>query len=86
MTAIPTRVRGAAAGVPWRLYRMHRRFHMRAARVRRRLVARGTEHEAVELSVGRGALKYTEYTRGGHDAWGRALRDERLLSWVVRGG
>lgn len=28
-------------------------------------------------------IRYTEYTRGGHDAWTRALRDPRVREFVL---
>ena len=30
-------------------------------------------------------LRYSEYVRGGHDAWTRALRDKRLAKWALKG-
>ena len=58
-------------------------------RVKRRLVGRGTEREAIEAIVTPTAgeewaeLRYTEYVSGGHDAWQRATSDERLARWAL---
>ena len=30
-------------------------------------------------------IRYTEYVKGGHDAWTRALADQRLYPWWARG-
>ena len=30
-----------------------------------------------------GELRYTEYLRGGHDAWTRAAKDARLAKWAL---
>ena len=32
-----------------------------------------------------GAIRYTEFTRGGHNAWDRALRDPEVFRWVFQG-
>ena len=58
-------------------------------RVKRKLVGRGTEREAIEAFVTPTAgeewaeLRYTEYVSGGHDAWQRATSDERLARWAL---
>ena len=65
-----------------------------AHRVRRTSVGEpGTAEEAVELSVTPlrpheqwAELRYTEYLRGGHNAWLRALADPRLPGWWLGGG
>ena len=55
--------------------------------VKRELVNRGTVLEALEHTLEPGSswpeLRYTEYTRGGHDAWSRALRDPRLPGFAL---
>ena len=62
-----------------------------ARSVTRRAVGEaGTESEAIEYAVGRSSryadLRLTEYVRGGHDAWTRALADPRLHEWWAEGG
>lgn len=39
------------------------------------------KHKTVSSSAD-GRLKYTEYKKGGHNSWDRALREGDLLSWV----
>ena len=77
----------AARGVPSARTRTRRRYEYLQT-------SGGTQQRvaAVEswVQTGHGAradrfadLRYTEYVRGGHDAWTRALHDKRLAKWAL---
>lgn len=42
--------------------------------------------EATIRSSSSGRLRYTEFTRGGHNAWDRALGDPGVIEWVFEDG
>jgi predicted peptidase len=60
-----------------------------SGRVQRKLLSKGTDDEALEAVLRPLPLeswkevRYTEFTRGGHDAPARAMRDPRLYRWML---
>jgi len=43
------------------------------------------DQRKIVYSSADGSIKYTEYKKGGHNAWDRALREPDLLPWVFVG-